>query len=66
MATPTIVSQGMTVLVTRSTSRSVTQSQWRGSGSVQENLFGEPRVGMEEAMHQRISERRARHEEPVL
>ena len=70
MATPTTGSQGMTVLVTRSTPRFVTRSQLRGSGSVQTNLFGELRISMGEVVRRRVREKRvrekkAREEEPA-
>ena len=65
MATPTTGSQGTTVPVTRSTPGCVTRSQWSGSGTVQTNLFREPRVGMVEAVRQRVMEQKTRLEDPV-
>ena len=65
MNTPTTNSRGTTILVTQTTLGSITQSQRKGTGSVQTNLFGEPRVGMAEAICERIRERRIRREEPV-
>ena len=56
MGTPTTGSQGTTVSVTQTTPRSVTWSQQRGTGSVQTNLFGEPRVGMAETIRRRVWE----------
>ena len=65
MATSTIGSQGTTIPVTRSTPRFVTRNQRQGSGNVQTNLFEEPKVGIAEAVRQRIWERRARRKELV-
>ena len=65
MGTPITGSQGTTVPATRTTPGSVTRSQRRGTGSVQTNLFGKPRVGMAEAICRRIWAHRARQEEPA-
>ena len=65
MNIPSTGSQGTTVPITQSTPRSVIHSQQRGIGHLQMNLFGEPRVGMAEAVRQKVRERRARVEESV-
>ena len=65
MAMPTTSSQGTKVPVIQSTPQFVTQSQQRGSRNVQMNLFGEPRVGMAEAVREKIREIRMRQEELV-